>query len=310
MIRKTSKRRGTSVIAALIALCAVVGYGLTEWAPLDNEPQAVPARQREERQTVREKVEIPDKGEPVRLLTMNAGNYFVPEDPRRSNFQVKYKPVEAREAVAELVRQSGAEIVGLCEMGGEAAVHDLQMRLKRKGVHLPYKVLVMRDGEDRGLVLLSKYRIADDRSVTDMPVSGEVGIHLKSRLSRDGSAEDTRRREAYALRDYLNEALASQDGMPLLLYGDFNDGPSNSAVQVIQGPAKTEYRLNRLKPRDSRGETWTIYYEDGDTYHSFDHLFLNNTLKKRLGRKPPMGILDSPSSLQASDHRGVWVELR
>ena len=34
--------------------------------------------------------------------------------------------------------------------------------------------------------------------------------------------------------------------------------------------------------RDS-GETWTIYYEDGDTYHSFDHLFLNNTLKKRLG---------------------------
>ena len=42
MIRKTSKRRGTSVIAALIALCAVVGYGLTEWAPLDNEPQAVP----------------------------------------------------------------------------------------------------------------------------------------------------------------------------------------------------------------------------------------------------------------------------
>ena len=40
MIRKTSKRRGTSVIAALIALCAVVGYGLTEWAPLDNEPQA------------------------------------------------------------------------------------------------------------------------------------------------------------------------------------------------------------------------------------------------------------------------------
>ena len=97
MIRKTSKRRGTSVIAALIALCAVVGYGLTEWAPLDNEPQAVPARQREERQTVREKVEIPDKGEPVRLLTMNAGNYFVPEDPRRSNFQVNtslWKPVK------------------------------------------------------------------------------------------------------------------------------------------------------------------------------------------------------------------------
>lgn len=114
------------------------------------------------------------KGEPVRLFTINAGNYFVPEDPRRSNFQVKYKPVEAREAVAELIRQSGAEIVGLSEMGGEAAVRDLQMRLKRKGVQLPHKVLVMRNGEDRGLALLSKYPIVDNRSVTDMPVSGET----------------------------------------------------------------------------------------------------------------------------------------
>lgn len=336
MIRKTSKRRGSSVIAALIVLIAVLGYGLTEWKPLLNIPEAVPAEQRAVRNNVPEKVEIPDKGDPVRMLTMNAGNYFVPEDPRRSNFQVKYKPVEAREALAELVRESGADIVGLSEMGGEAAVRDLQMRLKRKGIHLPHKVLVMRDGEDRGLALLSKYPIVSNRSVTDVPVSGEtkrkktmlrgildatvkmpdgrlfrlVGIHLKSRLSRDGSAEDTRRREAYALRDYLNEALASQEGMPLLLYGDFNDGPADSSVLVIQGPAKTEYRLNRLKPRDSRGETWTIYYEDGDTYHSFDHLFINNTLKKRLGRKPPMGILDSSPSRQASDHRGVWVELR
>ena len=31
MMRKTSKRRGTSVIAALVVLCAVLGYGLTEW---------------------------------------------------------------------------------------------------------------------------------------------------------------------------------------------------------------------------------------------------------------------------------------
>ena len=42
----------------------------------------------------------------------------------------------------------------------------------------------------------------------------------------------------------------------------------------------------------------------------FQVFLFPNTLKKRLGRKPPMGILDSPPSLQASDHRGVWVELR
>ena len=227
MVRKTSRSRGSSVIAALIVLCALIGYGLSEWKLLPDTMEAVPAsRQAAEQGMAPEKITLPEKGEPVRMLTMNAGNYFVPEDPRRSNFQVKYKPVEAREAIAELVRQSGAEIVGLSEMGGEAAVNDLQMRLKRKGVQLPHKVLVMRDGEDRGLALLSKYPIVSNRSVTDMPVSGEpkrrktmlrgildatvkmpdsrqfrlIGVHLKSRLSRDGSAEETRRREAYALR--------------------------------------------------------------------------------------------------------------
>lgn len=337
MIRKTSKRRGSSVLAALIVFCAILGYGLTEWqVPLDSMEALSSAPRAAAERKEPEKITISGKGEPVRLFTMNAGNYFVPEDPRRSNYQVKYKPVESREAVAELIRQSGAEIVGLSEMGGEAAVRDLQMRLKRKGVHLPHKVLVMRDGEDRGLALLSKHPIVSNRSVKDMPVSDEtkrkktmlrgildatvkmpddrlfrlIGIHLKSRLSRDGSAEDTRRREAYALRDYLNNVMASQDGMPLLLYGDFNDGPADSAVQVIQGPVNTEYRLNRLKPRDSRGETWTIYYNEGDTYHSFDHIFINNTLNKRLGRKPLMGVMDTPSSRQASDHRGLWVELR
>lgn len=338
MIRKTSKRRGTSVLAALIVFCAVLGYGLTEWqTPVDSIEAVASTPHAMKQGRIPEKITIPEKGDPVRMFTMNAGNYFVPQDQRRSSFPVKYKPIEDREAVAELIRQSGAEIVGLSEMGGEAAVSDLQMRLKRKGVHLTNKVLVMRDGEDRGLALLSKYPIVSNHSVKDMPVSEDprrkktmlrgildatvkipdgrlfrlVGIHLKSRrLSHDGSPEDTRRWEAYALRSYLNQVMVSQDGMPLLLYGDFNDGPADCAVQVIQGSIKTEYRLNRLKPRDSRGETWTIYYADGDTYHSFDHIFVNNTLKKRLGRKPFMGILDAPPARQASDHRGIWMELR
>ena len=74
----------------------VLGYGLMEWKPLTDTPQAVPAsREAPGKGRVPEKISIPEKGEPVRLFTINAGNYFVPEDPRRSNFQVKYKPVEA-----------------------------------------------------------------------------------------------------------------------------------------------------------------------------------------------------------------------
>lgn len=92
MVRKTSRSRGSSVIAALIVLCALIGYGLSEWKLLPDTMEAVPAsRQAAEQGMAPEKITLPEKGEPVRMLTMNAGNYFVPEDPRRSNFQVKYK---------------------------------------------------------------------------------------------------------------------------------------------------------------------------------------------------------------------------
>lgn len=336
MFRKQIKCRGISVISSLIVLWAVVGYGVAEWHMQESEPRMIPVEKKVRKQLSAEKVEIPAKGAPIRVLTLNAGNYFVPEDPRRSNYQVKYKPIEAREAVAELVAQSRAEIVGLCEMGGEAAVRDLQMRLKRKEIQFPHQVLVMRDGEDRGLALLSKYPIVKNNSVENVCVTDDpkrkktmlrgildatvsipdgrlfrlLGIHLKSRISRNGSAEDIRQNEAYALRNYLNDVLDSQEGMPVLLYGDFNDGPADTSVQIIQGAQKTKYRLSRLKPRDSRGETWTLYYGGEDTYHSFDHILLNNTLKSRLGRKPYMGILDSSAAKQASDHRGVWLELK
>lgn len=336
MINKPSTRKGSSVLGALVILCAVVGYGLAVWWPELIAPETGAFSGVTEAKSGREQIAIPSDGPAVRVLTMNAGNYFVPEDPRRSQFPAQNKKIEAREALAELISQFGAAVVGLCEMGGEAAVSDLQMRLKRRAVHLPYRVLVMRKGEDRGLALLSKYPVEANRSVQNMPIPGEeqgkrmmlrgildatvkvpdgrlfrlIGVHLKSRVGGEGLAEEFRRKEAYALRSYLNDAQAVQEGMPLLLYGDFNDGPANHSVGVIQGAVKTDFRLNRLKPKDSRGETWTIYYNEGDSYHSFDHLFVNDVLGKRLGRKPRQGVLDGAISRQASDHRGVWVELR
>ena len=33
------------------------------------------------------KITLPEKGEPVRMLTMNAGNYFVPEDRGEAIFK-------------------------------------------------------------------------------------------------------------------------------------------------------------------------------------------------------------------------------
>ncbi len=340
MLKKRPTRKGSSVLAALIVLCAVLIYAFTEWGGANPTPEHSPATPAlPHRVGAVEQVNIPAAGEPVRMMTMNACNYFVSDEVKRSNFTVKPKPDEAREALAELVALSQAEILGLAEMGGEKAVEDLQIRLKKRGIDLPYRVLVMRKGEERGLALLSKYPIVANNSVENMPINDPhakrttmmlrgildatvkvpdgrmfrlLGVHLKSRVRRSSNAdtEEVRRKEAYALRDYLNGIMNSQVGMPLLLYGDFNDGPGNSSVKIIGGAHGSPQYMTRLKPKDSRGESWTFYYDDDDIYYVFDLIMVNDVLKKRLGRKSQRVILDSPQAEKAGDHRGIWLELK
>ncbi len=326
-------------MAAVIVLAGVLSYAWFVWGGSSSSPEITPdapVAQRMATGTV-DQVSIPAKGAPVRLMTMNACNYFVPEEVKRSNFTVKHKPIEAREALADLIVQSRAEIVGLSEMGGPAAVADLNARLKRRGVTLPHCVTVMRDGEERGLALLSKYPIIADCSVKNVPLDAPVsrvrammlrgildatvkipdgrmfrllGVHLKSRVRQSNfSTEEVRRREAYALREYLNGIMNAQQGMPILLYGDFNDGPGDYAVRIIGGAFQTPHRLTRIKPTDSRGESWTFHFKDDDVYYAFDLIFVNEVLKKRLGRKSKRVVIDSPMASKAGDHRGIWLEL-
>lgn len=281
-----------------------------------------------------EKVCIPKKGNPIRFTHLNASNYFVNKDPRRSTFERKEKPEHLRDAVADVLAASGAEVIGLCEVGGKFALADLKERLKKRGMDYPHGFVLEREGEERALAILSKYPVIDNDSRKNMPVpegNGKsmlrgmldvtvevpdgrqfrlVGIHLKSKRDMTGTADTIRRREAYAVRLALNDILASQDGMPLLVFGDFNDGPSEPAVQIIQGNRRGADGLTRLKPADSRGERWTHFYVGGEEYLSYDHLLMNRTLRTRLGRDYRSGIIDIPNADEASDHRAIWLELR
>lgn len=335
----SSKKINLSLPAILVlALILVANY----W--LNQEPEKEPYQVHDYEEEIVEspytgmveQVSVPKSGDAVRLLTMNACNYFVQDDVRRSNFKVKYKSLESREALVKVIKQSGAEMIGLSEMGGEKAVEDLQTRLKREGLQFPHQVMVMRQGEDRGLAFLSKHPIVCNNSVKDVPVKGGkkksrmlrgildvtvqvadgrkfrcIGLHLKSRLDRatGTDADVVRNREAVAVRKYLNKVMQSQEGMPLLVYGDFNDGPADKSVQKILGPSKTDMRLNRIKAKDSRDCEWTLYFDDFATYYTFDLILVNKVLKSRLGRKAKNGVMDCPEMGIASDHRAVWVDL-
>ena len=138
-----------------------------------------------------------------------------------------------------------------------------------------------------------------------------TGAHLKSRVGDNpAAAASLRAREARTLAMYIQRVVRRQPKMPLLVYGDWNDGPSDASLGVLTQGLSRDAALTRLDPEDSRGDKWTLYYKAGREYCTFDQIFVNSTLRHRRGRKSESGIVDIPASRSASDHRAVWCELR
>ncbi len=278
---------------------------------------------------------LPPVGKPLRFLMYNVQNYFVPGEKTRSRYVSRVKSPKSRDAVAEVIAGAEPAIVGLIEIGGEKALEDLRERLRERGLEYPHACVLERRGEDRALALLSRYPIVSNDSVADMPLFGTqkrkmlrgildvtvehedgrrfriVGAHLKSRVGTDAAAADSlRRREARTLALYLHEQQQRNSDMPLLLFGDWNDGPGDSSLGVLGRGVGQRSGLSRLHPVDSQGDCWTIYYEDGREYFTFDQIFVNSVMQRRMGRRAKCGIVDVAATKKASDHRPVWCELR
>ncbi len=281
------------------------------------------------------RVHVPEAGRPLRFMMYNVQNYFVPGDRRRAAYPISMKSEESKEAVADCIAAVKPDVVGLVEIGGKAALQDLSGRLARRGMSYPYSKVLERDGEDRAVALLSAFPLAADDSRANYPLYGDhrrqmlrgildvtvrpedgrlfriVGVHLKSRVADDvAAAASLRRREAETVALHLARLMRSKPGLPVVLYGDFNDGPSDAAVRSLGSGNSSSSPMERLHPKDSRGEAWTIYYRPEHVYQTFDHIFVNEALKERMGTKKQSGVVDIPAVRKASDHRPVWTEIR
>ncbi len=266
--------------------------------------------------------------EPVRFLMFNVEDYFVAGEPQRSRYIITPKPEAKREAVAELIAEGRPQIVGLIEIGGKQALADLRERLEARGLSLPHGKVLERRGEDRALAILSAYPIVADDSKADASLYGDhrrkmlrgildvtvkhpdsrkwriVGAHLKSQVAKDPAAADSlRKSEAETLAQHIS-ALSKQSKTPLLLFGDMNDAPDSAAL------AGLDRGMRRLNPADSRGEEWTLYFRKGQTPCTFDQLYVNPVLHKRLGNEPACGIIDKRLPVRSSGHRPVWCDLK
>ena len=347
LLSRCRRMRVDALLLLLTLLTAAMALSLFGGEPLLSqlgntpEPSASPVatpQQMKARTAPARRAARAQAGEPVRFLMFNVRNYFVAADEPRSPHRNPDKRLEEREAVAEVIASAEPAMVGLVEIGGPAALADLQKRLKARGAEYPYSCLLPRAGEARALALLSRYPLAENNSVAQCPLREHaargymlrgildvtvllpdertfriVGAHLKSRYAESpaesAKAAALRAAELRTLAHYLQGVIQQQPEQPLLLFGDWNGDPGET--KMLTQNAVSGVDLHRVSAADSRGEKWTIRYGEEEIYSTFDRIYVNKSLSKRMGRAAGQGgIVDVPAAAKASDHRAVWCELR
>ncbi|MGD9749123.1 MAG: hypothetical protein AB7V57_22465, partial [Verrucomicrobiales bacterium] len=115
--------------------------------------------------------QTPDLPEPqVRFMAYNLKNYL-PMNRRVDGVAVQDapKPAEEIEAVVNMIAAGKPDVLGVCEIGLEAEIKDLQSRLKKAGLDLPeFEWVRAASDQPRNLALLSRFPIVARHSKNDL----------------------------------------------------------------------------------------------------------------------------------------------
>jgi endonuclease/exonuclease/phosphatase family metal-dependent hydrolase len=268
------------------------------------------------------------------VATYNVRNYLEVnrwvDGKYRSEFP---KPEIEKQAMRKLLLEVRPDVLVLQEMGVGPYLSELQSDLREEGLDLPFKYVAVGSDDDRHVALLSRLEPVEISTHTDLlfdyidetlPVKRGMmevvfqtqglkwkvfGLHLKSKWSdfeEDPTSDDRRRSEALACRKRILE-LQQSDGLPFLILGDLNDSKLTPPVRLLQSRGKSEV-ATAVDAFDSRGERWTYYYSNEETYSRIDYILKSPDFPA--GLKGGQGwIYDGPAALEASDHRLVWVDL-
>ncbi len=268
------------------------------------------------------------------VATYNVENYTEENRVADGVYHADYpKPESEKTALRAVIHQLDADVLALQEMGPPAYLAELQRDLKDEGLDYPFATEVEAVDPARHVAVLSrrpftsvvrhtdltfKYFGADEkvkRGLLEVRLS--VGgaewtlfaVHLKSKLTvrpDDPESELERAGEAEAVRDQVLKEFPDPAVARFIILGDCNAGRTERPLRALLARGKTTI-AEWLPATDSRGEVWTDYWHQADTYERIDYIFVSPGLRPAVVRAK---IGDSPETMQASDHRPVMVTLK
>ncbi len=270
-----------------------------------------------------------------RVATLNVHNYGLVDRVIDGQFYTQYpKPEAEKKALQNLLLQTRPDILALQEIGDLSYLNELQADLKRQGLDYPYAILSPGPDTQRQLAVLSKLEPINVHTHPKIAFKyckhytyvrrgmlelwfKEKGktwvlyvVHLKSRYpsnnDKDFESKQLRKAEAYALRNKIQSLTPPVT--PYLIVGDFNDHPYSAPLRAFlkKGDSVLTHMLHAY---DSRQESWTFHNAKMDVYSRLDYILASQAMLRYLktGSAHIEDIL--PHSLEASDHRLIYVDL-
>jgi endonuclease/exonuclease/phosphatase family metal-dependent hydrolase len=277
----------------------------------------------------------------VTVVTWNVENYLLEAAGTR-----EAKSPAARAQIRDTLAALRPDVLALQEIGGRAALDELQGALKTKGLDLPHAEFAAGWDTNIQVAILSRFPFAARRSHTNdsfllqgrrFRVSrgfGEVEVavrpdyrltvftaHLKSRrASPDADEAELRLEEARLLREKIDARLAADPQANLVVLGDLNDTKDRPPIRTLLGRGATA--LVDTRPAERNGDTgytpnprwqprtiaWTHYYGVEDSYSRIDYVLISAGLAKEWVRDATY-ILTQPDWGRASDHRPLVFTL-
>ena len=240
------------------------------------------------------------------------------------------KPEAEKQKVVSIIAAIHPDILGICEIGTEDDLRDLQARLKAAGLDLPNIEFSHGGDEHRSLALLThlpiqarnsqkglKYQIGGvefpfQRGILDVTVRVAedfnlhcLGVHLKSKRDiPEADQEVMRRNEARLLRAHIDGILATDANAKIVAYGDFNEDRNGAPISEVMGSRNSPNYMEDLLIKDINGEVWTHFWDSADAYSRFDYFFMSRSLRPYVDFKRSF-VYSSKDFDKASDHRPI-----
>lgn len=272
--------------------------------------------------------------EPITVCAYNLKNWLLMQSYDRKSEEPRPKPEEEKAKIIEFLSEIQPDILGVCEIGTQEDLLEVQSRMKDAGMDLPHFEFSKAADPTRSLGLLSRfpisardsqrslsYQIKDknfqfQRGILDVTVDIRpdfpvrfLGVHLKSKREiEEANQAEMRREEARLLRRHLDKIFDRQGKPNIVLYGDFNEHSNEPAIREILGNSTQQSYMLEIRVKDSDNLLWTHFWAAADVYSRLDYFFVSRNLRPRIKLENSY-IFRHPEYYTASDHRPLVLSL-